>query len=70
MKKKSANGLTKGTAHSHRPPVFCDPAGVEQDALGRIALRVLMSDIRKHKLGDPETPEKAARLRDDKNGGE
>jgi hypothetical protein len=59
MKKKSANSLTK--TEERRPPVFCEATEPENAALGRLALRVLMSDIRKHKLSAPEETEKAAR---------
>jgi hypothetical protein len=58
MKKKRSNSSTKISHPSRRPPVFCDPAGVANASLGGIALRVLMSDIRKNKLGDENASEK------------
>lgn len=62
MKKKSPNNspFTKVKQSASRPPI-CDTAGVQSPALGGIALRVLISDIRKHKLGDENAPEIRAR---------
>ena len=59
MKKKSSTNGKKVTGNARRPQ-FCDAVGVETNPLGGIALRVLMTDIRKHKLGNENATEKAA----------
>ena len=63
QKKKSATSSSSANAKAGAhclPPFFCDGAGAKVSALGGIALRVLMSDIRKHKLGGDEATDKAA----------
>ena len=61
MKKKRSNNSTKISVPARRPPVFCEANALENASLGGIALRVLMSDIRKHKLSDRDASEKTAR---------
>ena len=62
MKKKNSTSSPSAEAGAHcLPPFFCDGTGAKGTGLGGIALRVLMSDIRKHKLGGEEAPGGPAR---------
>lgn len=61
MKKKEPAGSPSMKVKERLHPYFCDAAGDEKAVLGGIALRVLMSDIRKHKLSGENESEKSAR---------
>ncbi len=72
MKKKSSSIAQTAKAEKNvrrEYPYFCSPA-TETTPLSGMALRVIVSDIRKHKTGDDRLEKPAAEFADKTTGNE